>query len=116
VCPFNTDRGDTTYTTDKPYTASTDGAEESTEYKAYRAYMSYSALHGASPTLEPAFQPRNITIHSTVQGILMLTEEQFRVAFKGSPVKRAKYAGLRRNAEAAMHSLAPDPNICKVPT
>jgi hypothetical protein len=26
VCPFNTDRGD------KPYTASTDGAEESTEY------------------------------------------------------------------------------------
>ncbi len=31
----------------------------------------------------------------------MLTAEQFRVAFKGSPVKRAKYAGLRRNALAA---------------
>ena len=46
----------------------------------------------------------------------MLTEEQFRVAFKGSPVKRAKYAGLRRNAEAALYSLAPDPNLCKEST
>ena len=33
VCPFNTDRGDKPDTTYKPYTASTDGAEESTEYK-----------------------------------------------------------------------------------
>ena len=78
--------------------------------------MSYSAIHGASPTMEAVFQPRPITINSTVADILLLTEEEFRTAFKGSPVKRAKYAGLRRNAEAAMHSLAPDPNICKVPT
>jgi epoxyqueuosine reductase len=101
VCPFNADRGDTTYTTYTPYTASTDGAEESTEYKSYRAYMSYSALHGASPNLEPAFQPRPITINSTVEDILLLSEEDFRTAFKGSPVKRAKWAGLKRNAAAA---------------
>ncbi len=70
-----------------------------------------SIPHGSTPTPEPAFQPRNITIHSTVQDILMLTEEQFRVAFKGSPVKRAKWAGLRRNAQAASYLLAPDRSL-----
>ncbi len=30
-----------------------------------------------------------------------LTEEQFKVLFRDSPLKRAKYAGLRRNLEAA---------------
>ena len=77
VCPFNADRGDGGWG------------------------LGTGEIHGASPTTEPAFQPREITINSTVKDILMLTEEQFRVMFKGSPVKRAKYAGLRRNALAA---------------
>ncbi len=34
--------------------------------------------HGASPTTEPAFQPRDITVNSTVQDLLLLTEEEFR--------------------------------------
>ncbi len=61
-----------------------------------------SSVHGACPTTDPAFQPRDITTNSTVEDILALTEDQFRVAFKGSPVKRAKCAGLRRNALAAL--------------
>jgi hypothetical protein len=30
-----------------------------------------------------------------------MSEEEFRLAFKGSAVKRAKWRGLRRNVEAA---------------
>jgi epoxyqueuosine reductase QueG len=33
-----------------------------------------------------------------------VTEEEFRVAFKGSPVKRAKWSGLRRDVAAALSS------------
>jgi len=53
-------------------------------------------------TAEPAFQPREITISSTVEDILLLTEEQFRDEFKGSAVKRAKWKGLKRNASAVL--------------
>jgi hypothetical protein len=45
------------------------------------------AVHGASPIAEPAFQPRPITINSTIEDILLITEEEFRIAFKGSAVK-----------------------------
>jgi hypothetical protein len=31
-----------------------------------------------------------------------MTEEEFRGEFKGSPVKRAKWYGLRRNVEAVL--------------
>jgi epoxyqueuosine reductase len=33
-----------------------------------------------------------------------MTEEEFREKFKGSPVKRAKWRGLMRNAAAALSS------------
>ncbi len=46
-------------------------------------------------------------MNSTVKEIALLSEEQFRVAFKGSAVKRAKWMGLRRNAEAAMNGKQP---------
>lgn len=55
-------------------------------------------------TTEPAFQPRLITVSSTTEDILLLTEEQFRTAFRGSAVKRAEYAGLQRNAAAMPNS------------
>lgn len=53
------------------------------------------------PTAEPAFQPRDITVNSTLEDILLMTQEEFRVAFKGSAVKRAKWKGPRRNAKVA---------------
>lgn len=52
-------------------------------------------------TSEPAFQPRAIVVGSTIEDILLLSEEQFWIAFKGSAVKRVKSDGLIRNAEAA---------------
>ena len=56
----------------------------------------------ATSTLEPAFQPREITLNSTVSDLLLLTEDEFRAQFKGSPVKRTKRRGLLRNAIAAL--------------
>ena len=41
-------------------------------------------------------------MNSTIEDILLLTEDQFRMAFVGSAVKRAKWRGLKRNAEAAI--------------
>jgi epoxyqueuosine reductase QueG len=38
---------------------------------------------------------------------MRLDEEQFRAAFRRSPVKRARWAGLRRNVAAAMHRQTP---------
>ena len=54
------------------------------------------------PTEEPAFQPRDVTISSSVTDLLYLTEEEFREKFKGSPVKRAKRRGLLRNTATAL--------------
>jgi epoxyqueuosine reductase len=54
------------------------------------------------PTSEPAFQPRDITSHSRTVDLLLLSEEEFRHQFKGSPVKRAKRRGLLRNAAVAL--------------
>jgi epoxyqueuosine reductase len=56
------------------------------------------------PTGEPAFQPRDVTINSMVSDVLYLTEQEFRVKFKASPVKRAKRRGLLRNAAMAVAS------------
>jgi len=58
----------------------------------------------STPTSEPAFQPRDITVNSKVTDLLYLTDEEFREKFKGSPVKRAKRRGLLRNAAAALSS------------
>jgi epoxyqueuosine reductase QueG len=34
--------------------------------------------------------------------LLAMSEDDFRTAFKGSPMKRAKHAGLRRNPQALL--------------
>jgi epoxyqueuosine reductase len=61
----------------------------------------------AEPTEEPAFQARPAT-QLTLAELAEMTEEEFRVAFKGSPVKRAKWRGLMRNIAAAL-SASEDP-------
>jgi epoxyqueuosine reductase QueG len=38
----------------------------------------------------------------TLGELAEMTEEEFRVAFKGSPVKRAKWRGLMRSVGAAL--------------
>ena len=51
----------------------------------------------AQPTTEPALQPQEAFLQMTRDDWAHLTEEQYRTLFKGSAVKRAKYAGLTRN-------------------
>ena len=51
----------------------------------------------AVPTTEPAFQPSEALLTMTKEKWHNLTEEQYRILFKGSAVKRAKYSGLMRN-------------------
>ena len=46
---------------------------------------------------EPAFQPKEELLAFTAQDWQELTEETFQKVFKKSAVKRAKYAGLKRN-------------------
>ena len=58
----------------------------------------------AVPTTEPAFQPSEALLSMTKEKWHNLTEEQYRQLFKGSAVKRAKYAGLMRNICAIAHN------------
>ena len=53
----------------------------------------------AVPTTEPAFQPSEALLTMTKEKWHNLTEEQYRILFKGSAVKRAKYSGLMRNID-----------------
>ena len=56
------------------------------------------------PTDEPAFQPSEALLQMTPDGWKSLTVEQYRMLFKGSAVKRAKYDGLMRNIERWLSS------------
>ena len=51
----------------------------------------------ASPTKEAAFQPLPEILEFSTGQWEVLTEEAFKRIFKESPLKRAKYAGIRRN-------------------
>jgi epoxyqueuosine reductase len=51
----------------------------------------------SKPTREPAFSPVPAILNFSTGDWEQLTEETFREVFRNSPVKRAKYAGLRRN-------------------
>ena len=51
---------------------------------------------------EPLSAKRGIGSAPDLVELLDLTEEEFRVRFRRSPVKRAKWAGLRRNAAIAL--------------
>jgi epoxyqueuosine reductase len=49
-----------------------------------------------------AFQPRPELVNPALEWLAEMTQDDFRSAFKGSPVKRTKYSGLRRNVAVAM--------------
>ena len=60
-----------------------------------------------APVTAPAnFEPRRVAQHSLfspdLAWLISLTEEEFREVFRGSPVKRAKWRGLVRNACVAI--------------
>jgi epoxyqueuosine reductase len=50
----------------------------------------------------PEFQAREGLFHPDLQWLAALDEAGYREVFRGSPVKRAKYSGLRRNVAVAM--------------
>jgi epoxyqueuosine reductase len=55
---------------------------------------------------EPAFAPREALAgrdaRTLARELLGMTQEEFSVAFKGSPIKRAKLRGLKRNAAVVL--------------
>jgi epoxyqueuosine reductase len=56
-----------------------------------------------APTTDAAeFQPRSEFVNPPLHWLVDMSEEEFRRTFKGSPVRRAKRSGLRRNAVIAM--------------
>ncbi len=48
------------------------------------------------------FQPRDGLVNPTLEWLADLSAEEFRRAFRGSPLRRARRSGLRRNAIIAM--------------
>ena len=56
----------------------------------------------APSTTAPEFQPRAGLVNPALEWLAEMKAEQFRVAFRGSPVRRTKLSGLRRNAVIAM--------------
>jgi epoxyqueuosine reductase len=54
----------------------------------------------AAITLEPAFHAR--TLNPPLEELSALTEEEFRTAFRDTPISRARYAGFLRNVAVAM--------------
>lgn len=60
----------------------------------------------ATPNTTPELQPSAELLAMKRENWQQLTEEQYRKLFKGSAVKRAKYAGLKRNIDAAAQAKA----------
>jgi epoxyqueuosine reductase len=60
----------------------------------------------------PEFAPREFLVgknaRTLARDILALTPEEFIVAFKGSPMKRAKLRGLKRNAAVVLGNTTDD--------
>ncbi|HET8769416.1 MAG TPA: tRNA epoxyqueuosine(34) reductase QueG [Gemmatimonadaceae bacterium] len=59
---------------------------------------------------EPAFAARDVIAHKSARALadvlLEMDDESYRTAFKGSAMRRAKLAGLRRNAAVVRRNLA----------
>ena len=55
---------------------------------------------GAPLAAEPSFEPDHFA--PPLEELAALTEDQFREAFRNSPIQRAKYAGFLRNVAIAM--------------
>jgi epoxyqueuosine reductase len=56
----------------------------------------------APVTMADEFQPREGLVNPRLERLSEMPPEEFRATFRGSPVRRAKLAGLRRNAVIAM--------------
>jgi epoxyqueuosine reductase len=56
----------------------------------------------APVTATPEFAPRPQLVNPDLEWLARLSPDEFREMFRGSPVKRAKYAGLLRNVAIAM--------------
>ncbi len=56
----------------------------------------------APATSAPEFQPREGLVNPALEWLAAISEEDFREHFRGSPIRRTKRAGLRRNAVNAM--------------
>jgi len=50
----------------------------------------------------PEFQPREQLVNPSLEWLATISEEEFRTKFKGSPLKRTKRNGIRRNAVIAL--------------
>ncbi len=50
----------------------------------------------------PEFEPREVLVNPALEWLAEMQAEEFRQVFRGSPVRRAKLSGLRRNAVIAM--------------
>jgi epoxyqueuosine reductase len=68
---------------------------------------------------EPAFAPRSVLAgkdaRTLARELLRMTHEEFSRTFKGSPMKRAKLRGLKRNAAVVLGNIA-DPQDVEVLT
>lgn len=56
----------------------------------------------APVTSAQEFQPREGLVNPDLKSLVQLTEEEFREKFRGSPLKRAKWNGIRRNVLIAI--------------
>ncbi|MFO0706557.1 MAG: tRNA epoxyqueuosine(34) reductase QueG [Nitrospira sp.] len=55
----------------------------------------------AEPTTDPAFAPSPVTLAPQLDSLTAMDEPTFRETFRQSPIRRAKLAGLQRNAAIA---------------
>jgi epoxyqueuosine reductase len=56
------------------------------------------------PTVEERFEPRDGNVSASLSEILELTQEDYSARFRKSAIKRAKLAGLQRNARTLIKS------------
>ena len=56
----------------------------------------------APATTLPEFQPREGLVNPALEWLAEMSAKEFQKAFRGSPIRRAKRSGLRRNAVVAM--------------
>ena len=56
----------------------------------------------AAATQAPEFQPRKGLVNPALEWLAEMNAGEFQEQFRGSPVRRAKLSGLRRNAVIAM--------------
>jgi len=56
----------------------------------------------APSSTKPEFEAREGLVNPALAWLAEISEEEFRETFRGSPVKRTKHSGLRRNALIAI--------------